>query len=52
MENNEKKQEQKVLPYFGINKLIPFLKPYKGILISMIILTLVGGLADIIMPLF
>lgn len=55
MEKNEtmkKTQEQKVLPYFGINKLLPFLKPYKGILISMIVLTLVGGLADIIMPLF
>lgn len=50
-----KKDEQKEyvsLPYFGINKLLPYLKPYRGIIISMIILGLTGGLVDIILPLF
>lgn len=50
-----KKDEQKEyvsLPYFGINKLLPYLKPYRGIIISMIILGLAGGSVDIILPLF
>ena len=50
-----KKDEQKEyvsLPYFGINKLLPYLKPYRGIIICMVILGLTGGLVDIILPLF
>lgn len=50
-----KKDEQKEyvsLPYFGINKLLPYLKPYRGIIICMVILGLAGGLVDIILPLF
>ncbi len=50
-----KKDEQKEyvsLPYFGINKLLPYLKPYRSIIISMILLGLAGGLVDIILPLF
>ncbi len=45
-------QEYVSLPYFGINKLLPFLKPYRLILFSMIFLGLTGGLVDIILPLF
>jgi len=29
MNHNEEKQEYVSLPYFGLNKLIPYLKPYK-----------------------
>ncbi|MCH5347702.1 MAG: ABC transporter ATP-binding protein [Oscillospiraceae bacterium] len=50
-----KQDEQKEyvsLPWFGINKLLPYLKPYRGIIISMIILGLAGGSVDIILPLF
>ena len=50
-----KKDEQKEyvsLPYFGINKLLPYLKPYQSIIICMILLGLTGGLVDIILPLF
>ena len=50
-----KKDEQKEyvsLPYFGINKLLPYLKPYRSIIICMVILGLTGGLVDIILPLF
>lgn len=52
---SEKKDEQKEyvsLPYFGINKLFPYLKPYRFILFSMITLGLLGGFVDIILPLF
>lgn len=48
--SNEK--EHVSLPWFGIPKLFPYLKPYKGILISMIITTLFCGVIDIILPLF
>ena len=50
-----KKDEQKEyvsLPYFGINKLLPYLRPYRGIIICMVILGLAGGLVDIVLPLF
>ena len=50
-----KKDEQKEyvsLPWFGINKLLPYLKPYRRIIICMILLGLAGGLVDIILPLF
>lgn len=40
------------LPYFGINKLFPYLKPYRYTIICMIILGLAGGFVDIILPLF
>ena len=52
---NNKKDEQKEyvsLPYFGINKLFPYLKPYRRIIFSMITLGLLGGFVDIILPLF
>ena len=48
----DKEKEHVSLPWFGIPKLFPYLKPYKGILISMIITTLLCGVIDIILPLF
>ncbi|MBE5971594.1 MAG: ABC transporter ATP-binding protein [Lachnoclostridium sp.] len=50
--NRKKETEFKTLPYFGINKLLPFLKPYRGIIFWMITLGFAGGLVDIILPLF
>ncbi len=50
--HKEEQKEYVSLPYFGINKLIPYLKPYRWILISMITLGLAGGIVDIILPLF
>ncbi len=50
-----KKDEQKEyvsLPWFGINKLLPYLKPYRRIIFCMIFLGLTGGLVDIVLPLF
>ena len=52
MSHNEEKQEFVSLPYFGLNKLVPYLKPYKWIIASMILLSLLGALVDIILPLF
>lgn len=52
---NNQKDEQKEyvsLKYFGIPKLFPYLKPYKFIMISMVVLGFLGGLVDIILPLF
>ena len=52
MHHNEEKQEYVSLPYFGLNKLIPYLKPYKWTILSMVVLSLLGALVDIILPLF
>lgn len=53
MSKNQKNEtEFKTLPYFGINKLLPYLKPYRGIIFWMITLGFAGGLVDIILPLF
>lgn len=53
MSNSKNTQKENVsLPYFGIPKLFPYLKPYRLIIISMIIFTLAGGLVDIVLPLF
>ena len=53
MSKNQKKEtEFKTLPYFGINKLLPYLKPYRAIIFWMITLGFAGGLVDIILPLF
>lgn len=49
------KDEQKEyvsLPYFGINKLLPYLKPYRRIVLCMVLLGLAGGMVDIVLPLF
>ena len=49
---NDEQKEYVSLPYFGINKLLPYLKPYRGIIVSMVLLGLAGGTVDIILPLF
>ncbi len=48
----KKKEEYVRLPYFGINRLIPFLAKYRGRLLVMLILGIVGSLVDIALPLF
>ncbi len=50
--NKDEQKEYVSLPWFGINKLLPYLKPYRPIIFCMIILGLAGGLVDIILPLF
>lgn len=48
----EEKKEYVSLPFFGIPKLLPYLKPYRFLILSMVCLGLCGGLVDIILPLF
>ena len=50
--SKKKKEEYVKLPYFGINKLLPFMKPYRKKIIVMIILGIVGSIVDISLPLF
>lgn len=45
-------EERKSLPFFGIGKIIPFMKKYRGTLAIMIICGLGGSLVDIILPIF
>ena len=40
------------LPYFGLNRLLPFLRPYRKRLLIMILLGIAASVADIIFPLF
>ncbi len=53
-EMNFKKEDQQYvkLPHFGLPKLLPYLKPLKKVIFSMVSLCLLGGLIDTIMPLF
>ena len=50
--SKEEKKEYVSLKYFGIPKLFPYLKPYRFIMVSMVVLGFLGGLVDIILPLF
>lgn len=51
--NEEREQEAYVrLPWFGLKKLGPFLKPYAGIMVSMLLLGTLGSIVDLVVPLF
>ncbi len=51
--NEEREQQAYVrLPWFGLPKLAPFLKPYAGIMVSMVVLGIFGSVLDIVVPLF
>ncbi len=49
---HKKGQETNSLPWFGIHKLLPYLLPYRFTMITMVALGFLGGLVDIILPLF
>ncbi len=52
-ENQKKKNDSFVrLPWFGIGKLIPFIRPYRRKLLVMLVLGIVGSAVDIVIPLF
>ncbi len=51
-ETQTEKDKQLHLPFFGIGKLIEYLRPYSGTLILMLVLGLAGSAVDIILPLF
>ena len=52
-ENRRKEDEKQIhLKFFGIPKLFPFLKKYRGIISCMVFLVLLNGVIDICFPLF
>lgn len=51
-QNHKKDQQFTTLPYWGLDKLYLYLKPYGFTLVSMVTLAFLGGLVDIILPLF
>ncbi len=53
MSNNKVENKDYVsLPYFGLNKLLPYLKPYRYTILSMVVLGLLTSSVDILWPLF
>ncbi len=49
---NKASENKKGLPFFGIGKMLPFLKKYKKNLLTMVVCGLAGTLVDIAVPLF
>ena len=49
MQQNEKK-EQRSLPFFGIGKVLPFLKKYKAVMLAMVICGLGSTGVDLLVP--
>ncbi|MBQ3413221.1 MAG: ABC transporter ATP-binding protein [Oscillospiraceae bacterium] len=47
-----KKNKDKILPFFGVGKILPFVKPYRKTMIVMVLCGLLGSATDIGMPLF
>ena len=48
----KQEKEKKGLPFFGIPKLAPYLKPYKMLFFWMVVTGTVGSGMDAIIPLF
>ena len=51
-DKQEDKQEKKSLPFFGIPKIMPYIKKYRGMMLVMVLTGLVGSTIDIIIPLY
>ena len=51
MQQNEKK-EQRSLPFFGIGKVLPFLKKYRGVMLAMVLCGLGSTCVDLLVPQF
>ena len=47
-----REKKDRGLPFFGVGKILPFVKPYRRTLIVMVICGLLGSVKDIGMPLF
>ncbi len=47
-----KNEKTKTLPFFGIPKIIPFVKPYRKTVLLMIIMGIIASLIDSVYPLF
>ena len=45
-------KETRFLPFFGVGKLLPYLRPYRAVLCAMIVCGLCGSAVDVALPLF
>ncbi len=45
-------KETRSLPFFGVGKLLPYLRPYRAVLCAMIVCGLCGSAVDVALPLF
>ena len=52
MNNPGQQEEKRSLPFFGIGKVLPFMKPYKSIVLTMIGCGLMGTVIDLMIPQF
>ena len=48
----EKKQEKRSLPFFGIGKILPYLKKYRKVMVTMIVCGLLSTGVDLLIPQF
>ena len=48
----EKKTSHVALRWFGLPKLFPYLRPYRGMILTMLLLGLYGSAMDVVIPLF
>lgn len=51
MKNEEKAQNEKKLKFFGFSKVLPFVRPYKHMLLSMLLFCILGSTLEIGAPL-
>ncbi len=49
---NEKTEAKRSLPFFGIPKLLPYIRQYRGTMLKMVLFGLAGSVVDIVVPLF
>lgn len=52
MTDYKKMNEKKALPFFGVGKILPFMKKYKSLIALMIICGLLGSAVDTVTPLY
>ena len=50
--NDQREDAYVKLPFFGLKNLVPFLRKYKKILFSMVLLGIFGSVCDVVIPLF
>ena len=50
--NNNQNEEKRSLPFFGIGKVLPFMKPYKKVLVIMVSCGLLTTCFDLLIPQF
>ena len=48
----QENKDAKSLPFFGIPKMVPYLKDYRGMMLIMVTTGLFGSAVDIILPLY